>query len=63
VLGYEVSGMRLSDPVLKLSFSGADMLSGSVFGFEGTLLCTLLMIIAIGIILRIFKFRVVAETF
>lgn len=57
VLGYGVSGMQLSDPVLKLSFSGPDMLSGSVFGFEGTLLCTLLMIIATGIVLRVFKSR------
>lgn len=57
VLGYGVSGMQMSDPVLKLSFSGPDMLSGSVFGFEGTLLCTLLMIIATCIVLRVFKSR------
>lgn len=57
VLGYGVSGMQLGDPVLKLNFSGPDMLSGRVFGFEGSLLCTLLMIIATGIVLRIFKSR------
>lgn len=51
LLGYGVSGIKIEEPVLTLRFFGPDMMSGSSFGFEGTLLCTVLMIIATGVII------------
>ena len=51
VLGYGVSGIKIDEPALTICFSGPEMLSGSSFGFEGTLLCTILMIIVTGVII------------
>ena len=55
VLGYGVSGMKLGESAITLSYSGPEMLSGKDFGFEGTILCTILMIITTIFILRFFK--------
>lgn len=51
VLGYEVSGNKLGEPLLKLHLSDNTLMNGGAFGFEGSLLCTMLMIILIASII------------
>ena len=48
VLGFEVSGTRLTDSLLSLQLTGSDLISGGAFGFEGSLTCTVLMLLAIA---------------
>lgn len=51
VLGYEVSGNKLGESLLKLHLSNNTLLNGGAFGFEGSLLCTVLMVVlTVGII-------------
>lgn len=51
VLGYEVSGNKFGEPLLKLHLSDSTLLNGGAFGFEGSLLCTVLMVVlTVGII-------------
>lgn len=45
VLGYEVSGMNSGESLLTLRLTGSDLLTGGSFGFEGSLLCTVLLIV------------------
>nr|WP_325288004.1 CPBP family intramembrane glutamic endopeptidase [uncultured Bacteroides sp.] len=45
VLGYEVSGMNSSESLLTLRLTGSDLLTGGSFGFEGSLLCTVLLVV------------------
>lgn len=47
VLGYEVSGNNFHSSLLILRLPGPNLLSGGAFGFEGSLICTILMVIAI----------------
>lgn len=47
VLGYEVSGNSFHSSLLILRLPGPNLLSGGAFGFEGSLICTILMVIAI----------------
>lgn len=56
VLGYEVSGNVFGSSMLTLQRSGAAWLHGGSFGFEGSLLCTLLLLISIGLHLHRFRF-------
>lgn len=51
VLGYEVSGNRFGDTLLTLRLSDAHLMNGGSFGFEGSLLCTFLLIIGSGLII------------
>ena len=44
VLGYEVSGMDSGETLLPLRLTGSDLLTGGSFGFEGSLLCTVLLV-------------------
>lgn len=58
ILGFEVSGGRLGGTLLSLELSEENIINGGTFGFEGSILCTALMIIAIVITLRLQdKFR------
>lgn len=45
VLGYEVSGMNSGESLLTLRLTGSDLLTGGRFGFEGSLLCTVLLVV------------------
>jgi len=45
VLGYEVSGLQQSG-LLQQALSGPAILTGEPFGFEGSILCTILIILA-----------------
>ena len=57
-LGFEVSGGRLGGTLLSLELPEENIINGGTFGFEGSILCTALMIIAIVITLRLQdKFR------
>ena len=48
ILGYDVSGLKLTS-LLQQSVSGPELWTGGAFGFEGSLLCPLLLIVAIFI--------------
>ena len=50
VLGYSVSGMKISS-IFKVTLTGSNTINGGQFGFEGSLVCTLLLIIAISLIM------------
>lgn len=45
VLGYEVSGTDCGQTLLTLRLKGSDLLTGGSFGFEGSLLCTMLLVV------------------
>ncbi|MDL2306134.1 CPBP family intramembrane metalloprotease [Bacteroides sp. OttesenSCG-928-D19] len=51
VLGYEVSGTKLFPSVLTLSLPENTILNGGAFGFEGSIICSVLMIISAAIII------------
>ncbi|WP_281644763.1 CPBP family intramembrane glutamic endopeptidase [Bacteroides zoogleoformans] len=55
VLGYEVSGNKVQDSFLVLSLSGPNLINGGNFGFEGSLLCTILMIAGSALIIRYYS--------
>lgn len=52
VLGYEVSGNRFGESLLNLRLSANEWMNGGDFGFEGSLLCTLLLIAGTLIIMK-----------
>lgn len=52
VLGYEVSGIRFGESLLNLRLSANEWMNGGDFGFEGSLLCTLLLIAGTLIIMK-----------
>lgn len=54
VLGYEVSGNKFCDGLLTLHLPEANLINGGAFGFEGSILCTVLMIAGTGVILKVF---------
>jgi membrane protease YdiL (CAAX protease family) len=52
VLGYEVSGSKLFPSVIQLHLPEENILNGGRFGFEGSILCTILMIVGTVLIVR-----------
>ena len=56
VFGYPVSGMKIKS-ITTLKLSGSELLNGGSFGFEGSILCTFLTIIGIGVILYYYNRR------
>lgn len=55
VLGYEVSGNKFCDGLLTLYLPEANLINGGAFGFEGSILCTVLMVAGTAVILKMFK--------
>lgn len=55
VLGYEVSGNRFGASLLTLHFPESTPINGGAFGFEGSLVCTFLLLIATGGIIGWFE--------
>lgn len=55
ILGYEVSGNRFGDSLFKLQLPEANLINGGTFGFEGSILCTVLMLFGTAIIIRNYK--------
>ena len=45
MLGYEVSGNNFISSMLTLHLPEDNVLNGGAFGFEGSLICTVLMIV------------------
>ena len=43
--GYQVSGNNFVSTMLKLNMPEKNVLNGGAFGFEGSLICTVLMIV------------------
>lgn len=56
VLGYHVSGQEI-ESVFAVKLSGNEMLNGGGFGFEGSLVCTIMSLIIIGVILGYYERR------
>lgn len=56
VLGYDVSGLKLTS-VVQQTITGPEVWTGGPFGFEGSLLCPLLFVIAIAIFTFLFLRR------
>lgn len=44
ILGFEVSGTQFSEGVLMLHLPEANLLNGGAFGFEGSIICSVLLI-------------------
>lgn len=55
VLGYQVSGITIDYSLLQIRLSGQTLLNGGSFGFEGSLVCTL--VLAVGTALILWKHR------
>ena len=55
ILGYDVSGTGAKNTLVKLGISDNTLMNGGDFGFEASLPCTILMIIAIGLIICYFE--------
>lgn len=59
VLGYRVSGVHLKS-VLEQELSGSDLLTGGNFGFEGSLIATILFVISLASLGWIYEKKFVA---
>ncbi len=57
VLGYSVSGYDQGGSLLTLRMPKDTLLNGGAFGFEGSLLCTLLLVVATVLIIVYFERR------
>lgn len=55
ILGYDVSGTGGKNTLLKLNISDNVLMNGGDFGFEASLPCTILMIVATGLIIYWFE--------
>ena len=55
VLGYEVSGNKFCVGLLTLYLPEANLINGGAFGFEGSILCTVLMVAGTAVILKMFR--------
>jgi membrane protease YdiL (CAAX protease family) len=56
VLGYDVSGLKLTS-IVQQTVTGPEVWTGGPFGFEGSLLCPVLFILAISIFTYLFLRR------
>ncbi|WP_207492675.1 CPBP family intramembrane glutamic endopeptidase [Aridibaculum aurantiacum] len=56
ILGYEVSGIDTPN-LLQQYISGNDLWTGGEFGFEGSLLCTVLLVMAVAIWWYLFSLK------
>lgn len=54
ILGYEVSGMQLQS-LLSHEVKGNELLTGGHFGFEGSLVATVLLLLAIGVLVWVYE--------
>ena len=57
VLGYCVSGNETGESLFFFTLSGPDWLTGGSFGFEGSLLCSVLLLLILGGLLRCYGRR------
>lgn len=52
ILGFEVSGGEFGNSLLTLAFPSNTLFNGGEFGFEGSIVCTVLLIVATFILLK-----------
>lgn len=57
VLGYEVSGNSFGRGILTLRLPEANLINGGAFGFEGSILCSLLLVVGVWLIIRHYERR------
>jgi uncharacterized protein len=62
LLGYEVSGAKLFPSTLTLHLPEKNIINGGDFGFEGSIICTVLLIITTGAIIYWFEKRNTRES-
>lgn len=55
VLGYEVSGTRLFPSFIELYLPDENVFNGGSFGFEGSIICTMMTIIATALIMGYYE--------
>ncbi len=55
ILGYEVSGNILGESLLLTHLPEASILNGGAFGFEGSIICTVLIMIGTGVLLLFYS--------
>lgn len=60
ILGYEVSGMPLKS-LLRHQLAGSELLTGGTFGFEGSIVATILYLLAIGGLLWVYQKKYAAQ--
>ncbi len=53
ILGYSVSGLKIAS-LYEIKLTGSNLLNGGGFGFEGSIICTILVCIAIAAIIRFY---------
>lgn len=58
VLGFEVSGNRIGESLLTLQTPDMPLLNGGPFGFEGSLVCTALMVACTFLVIRYYERQV-----
>lgn len=58
VLGYEVSGNNLYPSLFKLSLPNENIWNGGLFGFEGSIICTILMLLFVFLVIFYFENKV-----
>lgn len=52
VFGFQVSGLHFADSCFTLELSGSSLINGGSFGFEGSLVCTVLIIVITLILVK-----------
>ncbi|NDV83717.1 CPBP family intramembrane metalloprotease [Bacteroides sp. 51] len=55
ILGYEVSGTKMFPSVINLHLPEENIINGGRFGFEGSIICTVLMIIGTALIIMWYR--------
>ena len=61
VLGYKVSGIETGNSIMQQSVSGSEMITGGDFGFEGSIICTILLSIMLIVFAWRFSKKISAE--
>lgn len=61
LLGYQVSGGNFGDTLLALHLSEDNIINGGAFGFEGSIICTVLVIIGALVIMKYYSKKEVSN--
>lgn len=56
VLGYDVSGYKLQSVFIQ-TLSGSNLYTGGLFGFEGSIICAILLLISLIVLYNVFSKR------
>ena len=61
ILGYDVSGMKLTPTLINITLPADNVWNGGMFGFEGSVVCTILMLIFIACVIFYFQKKIKRE--